>query len=99
MLKWIGDQKGIEGIPGIPGRDLSELEVEQYGGAVKLLTTGLYVRQSEQKMQRGGSENKSAGGIVPNANIAIVGDDGPEIVYIPKGAKVIGAEGTSEEGE
>lgn len=59
MLKWIGHQKGVEGIPGIPGRDLSDLEVEQYGGLEKLLATGLYIRPGEQKMLRGGSENKA----------------------------------------
>jgi hypothetical protein len=42
MLKWIGYVHGAEWLPGIPARDLSDDEVEQYGGEAGLLATGLY---------------------------------------------------------
>jgi hypothetical protein len=44
MLKWIGREKGRDGLPGIPGRDLSDDEVALYGGETALIETGLYER-------------------------------------------------------
>jgi hypothetical protein len=41
-MKWIGKEKGAEGIPGIPGRDLTKEEVKKFGRDF-LLGTGLYV--------------------------------------------------------
>ena len=38
-MRYIG---GGASIPGIPARDLSEAEVEQYGGAAFLASTGIY---------------------------------------------------------
>lgn len=49
MLKWIGYLKGVEGLDGIPARDLSEDEVEQYGGEAALVATGLYGRPHEAR--------------------------------------------------
>lgn len=64
MLKWIGGLMGFEGLPGVPGRNLSQDEVEQYGGKEALLETGLYVEDGQEGKARkgGGSENKLARG-------------------------------------
>lgn len=43
-LKFVG--KAGSGIPGIPGRDLSNEEVDQYGGEDELLKSGLYKKMS-----------------------------------------------------
>ena len=51
MLKWIGREKGQDGLPGIPARDLSAEEVERYGGAAALLATGLYAEPEKPKRQ------------------------------------------------
>lgn len=40
MLRYVGN--GF--LAGIPARDLTDAEVEQYGGADELLATGLYAR-------------------------------------------------------
>lgn len=48
-LKWIGTQKGVEGLPGIPARDLSEAEVKAYGGEQTLIGTGLWERPRPEK--------------------------------------------------
>ena len=45
MLKYIGD--GF--IPGIPARDLSDAEVEKYGGEKLLLNTGLFAKPKPKK--------------------------------------------------
>lgn len=50
MLKWIGNQKGIEGIVGIPARDLTDEEVKQYGEKA-LLDTGLYEKSAAHKRE------------------------------------------------
>lgn len=47
MLKWIGREKGIEGLPGIPARDLSDEEVAKFGKK-KLLESGLYVEAKKE---------------------------------------------------
>ena len=49
MLKWIGTHKGVQGLPGIPARDLSQVEVVRYGGEKALLGTGLYERVAVEK--------------------------------------------------
>lgn len=36
-------------MPGVPARDLAEHEVEEHGGAKKLLATGLYVEDKDDK--------------------------------------------------
>ena len=46
MLQWVGDRQGVEGLPGIPARDLSDDEVAQYGGEAALLASGLFERVS-----------------------------------------------------
>jgi hypothetical protein len=48
MLKWIGNQKGIEGIFGIPARDLTDEEVKQHGEKM-LLDTGLYEKSAPKR--------------------------------------------------
>ena len=45
MLKYIG--KGF--LPGIPARDLSDIEVQKYGGIKFLLSTGLFAKLKEKK--------------------------------------------------
>lgn len=58
---------GKASIHGIPARDLSEREVERYGGAILLEATGLYeiipdekavTKRHANKLWRGGDENK-----------------------------------------
>jgi len=39
MLKYIGQGNFLAGIP---ARDLSDAEVKEYGGEIKLISTGLY---------------------------------------------------------
>ncbi len=51
MLKWIGNTKGIEGLPDIPARDLTDDEVERLGGEAVLLATGLYERITSKKRE------------------------------------------------
>ena len=41
-LIWIGNKKRMEGIVGIPARDLTSDEVKKHGGEKALLVTGLY---------------------------------------------------------
>ena len=60
MLKYIGNGS----LPGIPARDLSDREVEVYGGEESLLATGLYDKPQEKakrsrKARQGGAENKA----------------------------------------
>lgn len=62
-LKWIGREQGIEGLPGIPGRDLSDSEVEQYGGEMALIATGLYRRLESLEDITGFLRNLFADGI------------------------------------
>lgn len=53
MLKWIGKEKGLAGIPGIPGRDLSEKEIDERGLDRKLLLeTGLYIEDKPAKSKK-----------------------------------------------
>jgi hypothetical protein len=52
MLKYVGNG---DFIPGIPARDLSDDEVNRFGGKRKLVATGLY---AEVKSARLGTENK-----------------------------------------
>lgn len=40
-------------MPGVPARDLEAHEVDEYGGAKKLLATGLYVEDKEEKPAAG----------------------------------------------
>ena len=49
-LIWIGNERGLLGLPNIPGRDLSKEEVDKYGGEKFLVDTGLYVTGSGKKM-------------------------------------------------
>lgn len=49
MLKWIGTKQGAECVIGIPARDLSDQEVEQYGGEQALLTTGMYEKPKAER--------------------------------------------------
>jgi hypothetical protein len=51
-LKWIGYQKGVEGLHGIPARDLGDEEVALYGGEAALVATGLYVPLSLEDVER-----------------------------------------------
>lgn len=48
MLKWIGNLKGLEGIPGIPARDLTVEEVKKFG-KTELLKSGCYEVVKETK--------------------------------------------------
>ena len=49
-VKWIGDQTGQEGIIGIPGRDMSDEEIQERGLHKKwLIKTGLYVEVKRKK--------------------------------------------------
>lgn len=59
MLRYVGKGKAIIGIP---ARDLSDEEVEKYGGEEELIATGLYerVEKGEGKAVRGKYENKFA---------------------------------------
>lgn len=43
-LKYVGD--GF--LPGVPARDLSAEEVEEFGGVKALLASGLYVEHEEK---------------------------------------------------
>jgi hypothetical protein len=54
LLGYIGN----DFIPGIPARDLTEEEVEEYGGEEYLVKTGLYKKMDEEKGGR--SINKRA---------------------------------------
>jgi len=54
MLKWNG--KGF--LYGIPARDLSDEEVEKYGGLVYLVGTGLYELVEEKKVPAKKQEEK-----------------------------------------
>lgn len=49
MLKWIGHQQGVAGLPNIPARDLSEDEVLRFGGEKALIATGLYEKLAKPK--------------------------------------------------
>ena len=44
FMLWVGKERGQEGIPGIPGRDLSREETEAAGGEAALLATGLWIK-------------------------------------------------------
>lgn len=48
MLKYIGT--GF--IPTIPARDLTNEEVEKYGGEEELLATGLYAKPKESRAKK-----------------------------------------------
>ena len=54
MLRYVGKGKAIIGIP---ARDLSDEEVEKYGGEEELIATGLY--EKVEKAMKVGYENKS----------------------------------------
>ena len=76
-------------LPDVPARDLSSEEIQERGlDAAALLASGLYEQSG-----------KSAGGTVLSSGIAIVGDDGPEIVSVPKGSKLIGAADAPKDGD
>ena len=45
MLKYIG--KGF--LPGIPARDLNDIEVQKYGGVKFLIGTGLFEKPIEKR--------------------------------------------------
>lgn len=49
MLRWIGHQQGVAGLPNIPARDLSEDEVARFGGEKALIATGLYEKAAKPK--------------------------------------------------
>lgn len=68
MLTWIGNTLGVEGLPGIPGRDLNDDEVQQYGGERALIATGYYKRPSVTKLAKGASENKALAESVEEGN-------------------------------
>jgi hypothetical protein len=51
VLIWIGKEKGVEGLPGIPGRDLTDKEIKKYGGETRLLETGLWIRKEKPKIK------------------------------------------------
>lgn len=55
MLIYIGNGAAI---PDIPARDLSDEEVEQFGGEQRLVKTGLYRKPSKEKSQK---QEKPAG--------------------------------------
>ena len=48
MLKYNG--KGW--LPGIPARDLTDEEVKEYGGEMKLLATKLYEKEAPKKAHK-----------------------------------------------
>lgn len=52
-LKYIG--AGF--LPGVPARDLSAAEVEEYGGAALLLATGLYIEDKPAAGKKAGTVN------------------------------------------
>ena len=54
MLRYVGKGKAIIGIP---ARDLSDEEVEKYGGEEELIATGLY--EKGEKAMKVHYENKS----------------------------------------
>lgn len=66
-LKWLGQAFII----GVPARDLTDAEVEEYGGAEYLTGTGLYEPSFEAKASRGGRENKA---LIPDAEIKEEGE-------------------------
>lgn len=50
MLKWVGADRGLVGLPNVPGRDLSEKEIERLGlDREALLATGLYKESKPKK--------------------------------------------------
>lgn len=56
-LKWIGRKKGQQGIPGIPGRDLSDGEIERRGlDRAFLLKTGLYIEKKKPRKKMAAKE-------------------------------------------
>lgn len=59
-LIWIGSEKGMQGFPGIPARNLSDEEMRQRGLDVAfLLETGLYVEE-EPKPKKSKKSKKIA---------------------------------------
>lgn len=52
MLKWIGTAKGMQGLIGIPARDLTQVEVVQYGGEQALLKSGLYEKVKPPRVSK-----------------------------------------------
>lgn len=59
MLKYTGG--GYGGFaPNVPARDLTDAEVEQYGGETMLLGSGVYERFGESKAARRRYSDKSA---------------------------------------
>lgn len=66
MIKLVYTGGGFGGsLHDIPARDLTDSEVEQHGGEAYLLATKLYERppadKAEQKLARGGKQNKGRG--------------------------------------
>lgn len=62
MLRYIGNGTSMLGIP---ARDLSDQEVERFGGERMLLSTGLFTRVKDVKLFGGADENKL---LVPDAS-------------------------------
>lgn len=68
MLKWIGKEKGMDGIPGIPGRDLSDEEIKKRGLDVKMLVqSGLYVEEKPKKESKSMSMEVSEHGRIESS--------------------------------
>lgn len=51
MLKWVGHLKGIECLYGIPARDLTDEEAEQYGGREYLIGRGYWIEEEERERE------------------------------------------------
>lgn len=49
MLKYIGKTKWL---PGVPARDLTDAEVELYGGKELLLKVGIYAEEPAQQPEK-----------------------------------------------
>ncbi len=52
-------------LPEIPARDLSDDEVERYGGEAALIASGLYVKGADNKKAAGPKENKAKAADAP----------------------------------
>lgn len=52
MLKWVGNTKGLEGIVGVPARDLTEEEVKQFNKR-DLIASGCYTEVKKVSKQDG----------------------------------------------
>lgn len=53
-LKYLGNAF----LPGVPARDLTEAEVEQYGGVAALVASGVYAEDSDKPVAK--KETKEA---------------------------------------